>query len=427
MKKIIILILILSMGLLVGCGDNDPFAQQPKLEIAISLDEATLEVGDVVRFASNIEYLTVEGELIWVSDNETIATVEDGIVVALAVGVATITASVDQYTTSVVITVVEKAVQYQIKIVGKQTLMIDNQVQLTAQLIPEATLSVHWSTNDATIATVTDTGRVSAIGVGLVTITATLDNDATVKSDYVLYIHNPEGVKDIIINEIIQTSHEIIGEFDLTQLNQIITTIVGEYKDAVVGVSNYQIPTGSTLLERSGIGSGVIYEKMEVVDGFTYTLLTNYHVIEDNDEVKVYLGYLDLEVAATVIRSDADLDLAIVQFTSPIDIEPMSFGQPETLHTGDFVIAIGNPTGYDYFGSVTFGMISYARRSMANEEALFIQHDAAINPGNSGGPLINMDGEVIGINTLKLASFDIDNMGFAISLETILEFLADES
>lgn len=72
-------------------------------------------------------------------------------------------------------------------------------------------------------------------------------------------------------------------------------------------------------------------------------------------------------------------------------------------------------------------MISYVNRTLSGEKSNFIQHDAAINPGNSGGPLFNLKGEVIGINTIKLADEDIDNMGFSIALDTILKFLSDNN
>ena len=96
----------------------------------------------------------------------------------------------------------------------------------------------------------------------------------------------------------------------------------------------------------------------------------------------------------------------------------------DTVKNGQFVIALGNPTGYEYYGSATFGMISYVNRKLTNETANFIQHDAAINPGNSGGPLFNLNGEVIGINTIKLADEDIDNIGFSVAIDTIRHFLS---
>ena len=84
---------------------------------------------------------------------------------------------------------------------------------------------------------------------------------------------------------------------------------------------------------------------------------------------------------------------------------------------------MGNPVGYQYYDSVTLGIVSFNERSMENEDAMFVQHDAAINPGNSGGPLFNIYGELIGINTLKIVTLDVDNLGFAISLTTINAYI----
>ena len=82
------------------------------------------------------------------------------------------------------------------------------------------------------------------------------------------------------------------------------------------------------------------------------------------------------------------------------------------MSVGDFAIAIGNSNGYEYYGSVTFGIISYVDRTLDGEISTYLQHDVAINPGNSGGPLLDINGKVIGINTLKIVEDEIDNMGF---------------
>jgi len=106
------------------------------------------------------------------------------------------------------------------------------------------------------------------------------------------------------------------------------------------------------------------------------------------------------------------------------ELNPLTFAATDSTNAGDFVIAIGNPTGYDFFRSVTFGMISCPERNLAGETSLFVQHDAAINPGNSGGPLFDLDGHVIGVNTIKIIYTDVENIGFAIALKTINEFIS---
>ena len=116
--------------------------------------------------------------------------------------------------------------------------------------------------------------------------------------------------------------------------------------------------------------------------------------------------------------------MAVLTFKSTEDYEVIPLGNTSDVNQGDFAVAIGNANGYEYFGSVTFGVISYVNRELAGEEAVFLQHDVAINPGNSGGPLFSLDGKVIGVNTLKIVDTDIDNMGFSISIDVVKNYLA---
>ena len=126
------------------------------------------------------------------------------------------------------------------------------------------------------------------------------------------------------------------------------------------------------------------------------TIMTNSHVVKGADEVKVKL-HDGREFIAKDIKTDSRTDVAIVRIDAP-DLKPIRLGDSRAMHVGDWVLAIGSPFGLDM--SVTAGIISATGRSnRIIERADFLQTDAAINPGNSGGPLINMRGEVIGINT----------------------------
>ena len=124
--------------------------------------------------------------------------------------------------------------------------------------------------------------------------------------------------------------------------------------------------------------------------------------------------------------------MAIVKFVYDEYIKPLKFSNSDTLIHGETVIAIGNPEGFEFSSSATRGIVSYPERFISDDtdddgvndwDAVYIQHDASINPGNSGGPLLNMYGEVVGINTLKFASAEVDNMGFSIPSNTIVELL----
>jgi serine protease Do len=144
--------------------------------------------------------------------------------------------------------------------------------------------------------------------------------------------------------------------------------------------------------KQRGTGSGV------VIDAKGY-ILTNNHVVDDADEVKV--TYADGKtVPAKVVGTDPRTDLAVVKVDSG-DIKPAKIGDSDKLQVGEWVMAIGNPFGLDH--TVTVGVLSAKGRSgfqQGSHYEDFLQTDASINPGNSGGPLINLDGEVIGINTM---------------------------
>jgi len=141
----------------------------------------------------------------------------------------------------------------------------------------------------------------------------------------------------------------------------------------------------------SSLGSGFIIE----ADGL---VVTNNHVIEDADEIKVVLADNTI-LEATVIGRDPQVDLALLKVESDEPLPTVKWGDSDKMRVGDWSVAIGNPFGIGV--TVTAGIVSARSRQLSNGSAYddFIQTDAAINRGNSGGPLINMDGEVIGINT----------------------------
>jgi Do/DeqQ family serine protease len=156
--------------------------------------------------------------------------------------------------------------------------------------------------------------------------------------------------------------------------------------------------------KRPGIGSGVIVDKRGYV-------LTNNHVILGADSVTVKLSSGD-ELKGRIVGTDAKTDLAVVKLESSRELRVAKLGNSDSLRVGEWAIAIGNPFGLDQ--TVTVGVISATGRAevgLATYEN-FIQTDASINPGNSGGPLVNLRGEVIGINTAILATGQ--GIGFAI-------------
>jgi len=171
-------------------------------------------------------------------------------------------------------------------------------------------------------------------------------------------------------------------------------------------------PGGGSEFRRPGLGSGVIFDKRGLV-------LTNFHVVKDADEITVKLSD-KREYRGQILGTDAKTDLAVIRFQPDHELTVATLGNSEALRVGEWAIAIGNPFGLDQ--TVTVGVISATGRSdvgVATYEN-FIQTDASINPGNSGGPLLNLKGEVIGINTAIFSqSGGSIGIGFAIPINMV--------
>lgn len=180
---------------------------------------------------------------------------------------------------------------------------------------------------------------------------------------------------------------------------------------------NGQEPEGDSPQRVQSLGSGF------VIDGENGIIITNNHVIEDADEITVNFND-GTKLSAKLLGSDEKTDLAVLQVEPKSTLDSVKFGSSEVLRVGDWVMAIGNPFGLG--GTVTAGIVSARNRDInSGPYDNFIQTDAAINRGNSGGPLFNMDGEVIGINTVIFSpSGGSIGIGFAIPAETATRVIA---
>nr|WP_207927419.1 S1C family serine protease [Streptococcus catagoni] len=226
------------------------------------------------------------------------------------------------------------------------------------------------------------------------------------------------------------------------------TKAVKVIQDAVVSVINYREVDGSNDLgnlfgrsnsnakENDGLqiykeGSGVIYKK----EGKTAYLVTNNHVIDGAKRIEILLAD-GSKVVGKLIGSDTYSDLAVVKISSEKLKAVGSFANSSKINVGEVAIAIGSPLGTEYANSVTEGIVSSLSRTVTlkNEEGKTvstnaIQTDAAINPGNSGGPLINIEGQIIGINSSKISSTlsdsggAVEGMGFAIPSNDVVKII----
>lgn len=190
-----------------------------------------------------------------------------------------------------------------------------------------------------------------------------------------------------------------------------IPDIVEQVTSGVVSVINSTYDTWFKMDRETSTGSGFIISS----DGY---IVTNAHVIEGASKITVVLSD-GTELEAEIIGYDkASTDVAVIKVNAT-GLNALSIGDSDTVRVGDFVIAIGDPTGLELAGSTTYGIVSAMQRSVNidGRTNTYLQTDAALNPGNSGGPLFNMSGEVIGINTAKTVTASYDEEGGAISAE----------
>ncbi|MCI6752557.1 MAG: trypsin-like peptidase domain-containing protein, partial [Selenomonas bovis] len=182
----------------------------------------------------------------------------------------------------------------------------------------------------------------------------------------------------------------------------------------VVGITNKAVARDwfNNPVETEGVGSGVIFRK----DGY---IVTNNHVIDGAKELIVSLAD-GRSLKGKVVGADALTDLAVVKVNAN-DLPEAVFGDSDKIVVGEPAIAIGNPMGLEFQGSVTSGVISALNRTLdiSDRRVKLLQTDAAISPGNSGGALVNADGQVIGINSAKVAASGVEGMGFAIPINTV--------
>jgi serine protease Do len=180
-----------------------------------------------------------------------------------------------------------------------------------------------------------------------------------------------------------------------------IQQVAMNVRPSVVGIVTYSTQQMGIL----GEGSGVIMS----ADGY---IVTNNHVINGADSVQVVLSD-NTKYLAKVIGADSRSDIAVLKIDAK-NLKYATFGNSDQLTVGDSVLAIGNPGGLEFAGSVTEGIVSALNRTVESMD--YIQTDASINPGNSGGALVNMYGQVVGINAAKIVDVNYEGIGFSIPI-----------
>lgn len=259
----------------------------------------------------------------------------------------------------------------------------------------------------------------------------TSDNSMTEDElrDFIIDVINDESVdKDSYTQEELQLLIESLlpeARYDTTyDLDSFQSTVINMLADVRNGVLGVSVLTA----EGGGSGSGVVYKK----EGNDYYMVTNEHVVDGATSINIIYekNGLLFEISNSNIEllgADPVTDLAVLKFSSSELFSVIPLSDSYDLQLGEFVYAIGNPLGYDYYGTVTMGVVSGLARFVNDGEfdATLLQHDAAISPGNSGGALVNINGELVGINNMKLVQDYVSGINFAIPSNTVRRVVED--
>ena len=211
-------------------------------------------------------------------------------------------------------------------------------------------------------------------------------------------------------NVVQKSTEQVVKNVTITENNTIKEAIEKVYDSVVV----IEVSTRSG----SGTGSGFIYKK----DTTTGYIITNHHVVDGATSVSI-INSAGIKAEAKVLGSDEYSDIAVLSTDVANVVSIAEIGDSTKMSLGDTVFTVGSPLGSKYQGTVTKGIISGKDRQvtvgLTNGSFVMevLQIDAAINPGNSGGPLVDINGQVIGVNSLKLVQDQIEGMGFAIPIE----------
>lgn len=286
-------------------------------------------------------------------------------------------------------------------------------------------------------------GICTGLGFYAVSATTGMLTQADTQTEEVLSQDMEENADDLlenaekIVSEATQTTDEAEEDIQTTQVVSAVVSdvsnVVSSVMPAVVSISNTYTETVSYFgqamtSEAVASGSGIIVGKNDA----ELLIATNYHVIADADTLTVQFTE-GSEAEASVKGMDPDMDLAVIAVpledisnATLTEIAIATLGDSDSLTVGEPAIAIGNSLGYGQ--SVTTGVISALNREMElsdGSNGTFIQTDAAINPGNSGGALLNLNGEVIGINSNKIGGSAVEGMGYAIPISAAKPIIAD--
>ena len=391
------------------------------------------------------------------STNEAIATYDEetGIVKTVGAGYVVIQ-KVNRETGEVVKTyaLLVKDDVSSVEVIGTNSMNIGETYTFIANVYPTcANSAVSWSSSDEAVLEVDSEGKATAKSKGLATIYATSTENSDVYGRIYVMVNPAE---EIAFSEENYT-------LDGSNLGDAFEALARSVESSVLMVTGYEVSSGNK--KARSVGCGIIYKRianlndgtqseddnvdLDKVVSYDYYVITNKHIVAnttynektktstttDYDYIGLYYGG-SKEIGARIISYDEKIDLAVITFTSTLYFPKAKFGESESVQAGEFIISIGTAEGKEYFRTITSGIVSHAQRYISDDtdgdgtndwDAEYIQHDAAINSADCGSPIINMKGEVIGINTTKKietgSGIKAENLSFAIPIDLVKTLL----
>ena len=443
MKKYIMLLMLLGVLIFTTAAAN----YVPKV-LTLHYDVLqTVLIGETVTLKSNSLYT-------YRSTNEEVATYDKETNTLEAVGagyaiIQKVRISTDEVVKEYTFLVSNEATK--ISVIGSNSLTLGDTAEYTATVYPlTANQEVDWESSDTSVLTINEDGKVATVGSGIVTITATSkDNNKVYGKTYVL-VNNPINIEYKTVEE----------EIDSSKLEEVFEALARKVQSSVVLVTGYTVSFDGSQKSQS-VGSGIIYKRIanltdgtkseednidsSLVSNYDYFVVTNKHVIAKTtynqkretstttnyDYIGIYYGD-DKEIGASIMAYDEKVDIAVITFSSTICFPVATLGSSDELEAGEFIVSVGTAEGKEYYHTISYGIISHPKRYISDDtdgdevndwDAEYIQHDAPINSADCGSPIINMKGEVIGMNTTKKiessSGIKVENLSFAIPIDLV--------
>ncbi len=331
-----------------------------------------------------------------------------------------------------------------ISLSGAEKIKVGSNYELSFIKTPsKSNIEVGFRSSDEDVATVSSDGVVTGVSKGYVTITCYSTENPSIYGEHNILVEEKDVETEYMTNEVINTTVTV----DSSNLNGLIEPLIKKNISSLVGiVSEKRVSNGFFGYTQQYSGTGTIYKRccvysdnnIVVDDGnqtnykkFRYYVITCKHLVDGCSSI--FITYNNELIDATVCCSDSKIDLSVLYFESEDYIQTVKFADSDTLNTGDFVISIGNCYSVSFNDSASLGVVSFNKRYVKSDvdndgqydwDQLYIQHDCSISDSSSGGVLINLKGEVVGINSTKINSTKIDNMGFAIPSNLVLTIVS---